>query len=127
MRGQASSLRKPRRLDSMRYRLRTLLIVLVLGPPRIGWTCPPVLRAVTDWLRGDEIAQSEFDRILEQLLVETTSRSSLHESSLFHGRLIDDFGPRPLDSLPPIPLSDEIKLLFPSDNINSGASSKSAS
>jgi hypothetical protein len=32
MRGQASGLRKPRRLDSMRCRLRTLLIVLILLP-----------------------------------------------------------------------------------------------
>jgi hypothetical protein len=61
----------------MRYRLRTLLIVLALGPLIIGWTCPPVFRAVSDWLRRDEIAQAEFDRILEQLLTDTAIRSSL--------------------------------------------------
>jgi len=106
----------------MQFRLRTLLIVLAVGPVIIGWTIPPVFRAVSDWLRREEIAQAEFERMVEQLLVETASRSALRDSSLLHGRLIDDFGPEPLDSLPPIPLSDEIELLFPCDEINSGAS-----
>ena len=104
----------------MRFRLRTLLIVLAVGPLIIGWTFPPVFRAVSDWLRRDEIAQAEFERVVEQLLAETASRSALRDSSFLGVRLIDDFGPEQLEALPPIPLSAEMEELFPSDEINSG-------
>jgi len=34
----------------MQYRLRTLLIVLALGPPLLAWGVP----ALVEWLRPDE-------------------------------------------------------------------------
>jgi len=37
----------------MRYRLRTLLIVLALGPPAIAFTAPPLIRAIQEWLNPE--------------------------------------------------------------------------
>ena len=68
----------------MRYRLRTLLIMLALGPLVIAWTAPPVIRAVHDWLGSSEPTQEDFDRAVKQLLAETISRSSRRGGHLIH-------------------------------------------
>jgi len=39
----------------MRYRLRTLLIVLALGPPTLAWWGSPVL----EWLRSPTVDQPQ--------------------------------------------------------------------
>ena len=36
-----------------RYRLRSLLIVLALGPPAIAFTAPPLVRAIQEWLNPE--------------------------------------------------------------------------
>jgi hypothetical protein len=116
----------------MRFRLRTLLIVLAVGPVIIGWTFPPVYRAISDWLRRDEIAQAEqaeFERAVQQLLAETIARSrEIHEHGLLHGRLIDEFGEQLHDLhaiRPDEPsLADEINRLFPSEATKAGTSDK---
>jgi hypothetical protein len=78
----------------MRYHLRTLLIVLAIGPLVIGWTLPPAIRAVHDRLWRSEPTQADFERVVAQLLAETTSRSAIRGG--FH----NDLWERPLDCHP---------------------------
>jgi hypothetical protein len=109
----------------MRYRLRTLLIVLALGPLVIAWTLPPAIRAVNDWLWRSEPTQTDFERVVEQLLADTQCRSAMR-GGLLHGKLIDDFGEQPRERRSPLSdepsLADEIDRLFPPEESKVGAS-----
>jgi len=110
----------------MQYRLRTLLIVLALGPLVIAWTLPPAIRAVNDWLRRSEPTRTDYERAVEQLLADVERRSATR--GLLHGKLIDDFGEQSRDGLPALAdepsLADEINRLFPPEETKAGASDK---
>jgi hypothetical protein len=43
----------------MRYRLRTLLILLAVGPPMLAWLFPPLQAVYQQW-RAEKIAHSGF-------------------------------------------------------------------
>ena len=47
----------------MRYRLRTLLIVLAVGPPVLELLCPRLIRDYRAW-RQNQAAEQAFDAIL---------------------------------------------------------------
>jgi hypothetical protein len=51
----------------MRFRLRTLLIVLALAPPAIAFAWPPLSRAVHSWLHP-ETEQEKMTRLLNAII-----------------------------------------------------------
>jgi hypothetical protein len=65
----------------MRFRLRTLLIVLAVGPMVLWWTVPPAIRVVQDWIRPEPTAE-EFDRLVAELFSDTFSRPAKRGSGL---------------------------------------------
>jgi hypothetical protein len=72
----------------MRFRLRTLLIVLALGPPVLAWAWVGYFDYLRyrDRLEQERIAaeQEEMDLVMAQLLYDTSRRT------VWQGKLLDD-------------------------------------
>jgi hypothetical protein len=76
----------------MRFRLRTLLIVLALGPPVLGLACPRFMRDYNAWRteRAERADRAKLDAVLAELLDDCAKRPSIHG-----GLLQDLYGEQP--------------------------------
>jgi len=75
-----------------RYKLRTLLIVLTLGPPVLGLACPRLIRDYKAWRRerAERAERAESEAVLAQLIDDCAKRPSIRG-----GLLKDLYGEQP--------------------------------
>jgi len=66
----------------MRYRLRTLLVLLAVGPPISAW----VWSKYSEYIERQRVAaqQAEMNLVLSQILYDTSQRT------VWQGKLLDD-------------------------------------
>ena len=75
-----------------RYKFRTLLIVLFLGPPVLGLACPRLMRDYNTWRRerAERAERAELDAAMAELLDDIAKRPSIRG-----GLLQDLYGEQP--------------------------------